>query len=189
MLMETTSPIVDCGVHYVDVMCQITDAKAVEVRGMGLRLSNEIAPDMYNYGHFQVLFEDGSLAWYEAAWGPMISDQAFFVKDIMSPNGSVSIVVDPGTRSDDHNTHIRTDRIKVHHASLAADGSFAVPDEFISMTGEPGHDEMCAREQDFLHRAITENLDLTRHMNDAVASLRICIAADESVRSGLPVRL
>src|SRR5690606_14916946 len=29
-LMQTTSPIVDCGVHYVDVMCQITDAKAVE---------------------------------------------------------------------------------------------------------------------------------------------------------------
>jgi predicted dehydrogenase len=26
-LMETTSPIVDCGVHYIDVMCQITDAR------------------------------------------------------------------------------------------------------------------------------------------------------------------
>lgn len=50
-LMNTTSPIVDCSVHYVDVMCQITDAKPVEVRGMGLRLSDEIKPDMYNYGH------------------------------------------------------------------------------------------------------------------------------------------
>ena len=27
-LMKTTSPIVDCGVHYLDVMCQITDAAA-----------------------------------------------------------------------------------------------------------------------------------------------------------------
>ena len=69
-LMRTTSPIVDCGVHYVDVMCQITDAAPVEVRGMGLRLSEEIAPDMYNYGHFQVLFADGSLGWYEAGLGP-----------------------------------------------------------------------------------------------------------------------
>ncbi len=42
--MQTTSPIVDCGVHYVDVMCQITDARPVEVRGMGLRLTDEIAP-------------------------------------------------------------------------------------------------------------------------------------------------
>ena len=43
-LMQTTSPIVDCGVHYVDVMCQITDARPVEVRGMGVRLSDEIDP-------------------------------------------------------------------------------------------------------------------------------------------------
>ena len=31
-LMRTTPPIVDCGVHYVDVMLQITDAVPVEVR-------------------------------------------------------------------------------------------------------------------------------------------------------------
>lgn len=189
MLMETTSPIVDCGVHYVDVMCQITDAKAVEVRGMGLRLSDEIAPDMYNYGHFQVLFADGSLAWYEASWGPMISDQAFFVKDVMTPNGSVSIVVDPNAKSQDHETHTRTDSIKVHRAGLGPDGQFARADEFISMTGEPGHDALCAREQDFVYRAIIDNVDLSRHMDDAVASLRICLAADESVRTGKPVRL
>ena len=188
-LMETTSPIVDCGVHYVDVMCQITDAKAVEVRGMGLRLSSDVAPSMYNYGHFQVLFDDGSLAWYESGWGPMISDQAFFVKDVMSPNGSVSIVVDEGGKSDDLEMHTRTSRIKVHHAALAGDGSFASADNFIPMEGEPGHDALCAREQDFVYRAITDDIDLSRHMADAVASLGICLAADESVRTGRPVRL
>ncbi len=188
-LMETTSPIVDCGVHYVDVMCQITDAKAVEVRAMGLRLSDEIAPEMYNYGQLQVLFEDNSVGWYEAAWGPMISETAFFVKDVMTPKGSVSIVMDAGARSADHDTHVRTDKILVHHAALGADGTFARKDELIATTGEPGHDALCAREQDYFYRAITEDIDLGRHMDDAVASLRICIAADESVRSGKPVRL
>ena len=188
-LMETTSPIVDCGVHYVDVMCQITDARAVEVRGMGLRLTGEIAPEMYNYGHFQVLFEDGSLAWYEAGWGPMISDQAFFVKDIMSPNGSVSIVPSPGGKSDDLEMHTRADTIKVHHAALATDGGFEQADEFIGMPDAPGHDGLCALEQNFVYRAIVEDIDLSRHMDDAVASLRICLAADESVRTGKPVRL
>jgi predicted dehydrogenase len=188
-LMATTPPIVDCGVHYVDVMCQITDAPAVEVRGMGLRLSGEIAPDSYNYGHFQVLFADGSLAWYEAAWGPMISDQAFFVKDVMTPAGSVSIVLDPGAASQDLTTHTRTDAIKVHRAALGADGRFVQADELISMAGEPDHEALCAREQAFVLKAITEDLDLTRHMADAVASLRICLAADESVRTGRPVRL
>src|SRR6218665_2981981 len=134
-LMQTTSPIVDCGVHYVDVMCQITDALPVEVRGMGVRLSQEVAPDMYNYGHFQVLFEDKSVAWYEAAWGPMISETAFFVKDIMTPNGSVSIVMEPGAKSDDHDTHSRTDTIKVHRAATGTDGAFTQPDEVIATRG------------------------------------------------------
>ena len=188
-LMQTTSPIVDCGVHYVDVMCQITDGRPVEVRGMGVRLSDEIAPDMYNYGALQVLFDDGSRGWYEAAWGPMISETAFFVKDVMSPNGAVSIVMDPNAKSDSHETHTRTDTIKVHHAEVGPDGKFVREDEMLSMEGEPGHDALCAREQDYLYRAITEDIDLSRHMQDAVHSLRICLAADESVRTGKVVRL
>ena len=180
-LMQTTPPIVDCGVHYVDVMCQITDAQPVEVRGMGLRLSNEIAPDMYNYGHFQVLFADGSLGWYEAGWGPMMSDTAFFVKDVVSPNGAVSIRMPDSARSDDIDTHTRTSLLRVHKV--------ATGDTDISMADEPGHQDLCNREAAYVARAITENLDLTRHMSDAVQSLAICLAADESVRSGHPVKL
>ncbi|MGO7963617.1 Gfo/Idh/MocA family protein [Rhizobium ruizarguesonis] len=188
-LMRTTSPIVDCGVHYVDVMCQITDARAVEVRGMGLRMSGEIAADMYNYGHLQVLFEDGSVGWYEAGWGPMISETAFFVKDVMSPKGAVSIVMDPNAKSDDIDTHTKTSVIRLHSAETGPDGKFIRPDRDMTMEGEPGHQELCDLEQAFMLRAIREDLDLDRHMADAVASLRICLAADESVRTGQPVRI
>ncbi len=188
-LMETTSPIVDCGVHYLDVMGQITDAKPVQVRGMGVRLTDEIAPEMYNYGHLQVLFEDGSVGWYEAAWGPMISETAYFVKDILTPKGSVSIVMDEGAKSSDHETHTKTDRIRIHRADLDGAGDFIAEDELLSMEGEPGHDALCAREQDYVYRAISEDFDLTRHMSDAVQSLRICLAADESIRTGKPVDL
>ncbi|WP_156317295.1 Gfo/Idh/MocA family protein [Cypionkella psychrotolerans] len=180
-LMQTTPPIVDCGVHYVDVMCQITDAQPVEVRGMGLRLAQDIAPDMYNYGHFQVIFADGSLGWYEAGWGPMMSDTAFFVKDVVSPNGAVSIRMPESARSDDIDTHTKTSLLRVHKV--------ATGDTDISMADEPGHQELCDREAAYVARAITEDLDLTRHMNDAVQSLAICLAADESVRSGQPVKL
>jgi predicted dehydrogenase len=188
-LMQTTSPIVDCGVHYVDVMCQITDARPVEVRGMGLRLSDEVAPTMYNYGHLQVLFEDGSVGWYEAGWGPMISETAFFVKDVLSPRGCVSIVMDEGAKSADIDTHTKTSRIRIHRAATGPDGTFSQPDELLSMQGEPGHQQLCDREQAFLLEAIREDLDLDRHMADAVRSLAVCLAADESVRTGKPVRL
>jgi predicted dehydrogenase len=180
-LMQTTSPIVDCGVHYVDVMCQITDARPVEVRGMGLRLSEEIAPDMYNYGHFQVLFEDGSVGWYEAGWGPMMSDTAFFVKDVVSPRGAVSIRMPETARSDDIDTHTKTALIRVHKVGAG--------DTDLSMADEPGHQDLCNREQDFVARAILEDIDLARHLTDAVRSLAVCLAADESIRTGRPRRL
>ena len=180
-LMEKTPPIVDCGVHYVDVMLQITDAAPVEVRGMGLRLADDIAPDMYNYGHFQVLFADGSLGWYEAGWGPMMSDTAFFVKDVVSPKGAVSIRMPDSARSDDIDTHTRTSTLRVHRVGQGH--------QDLSMVDEPGHQDLCDREQAFMARAIADDLDLTRHMQDAVRSLAICLAADESVRTGQIVKL
>lgn len=179
-LMQTTSPIVDCGVHYVDVMCQITDAAPVRVSGMGLRLSDEIAPEMYNYGQLQVWFADGSVGWYEAGWGPMMSETAFFVKDVVSPNGAISITDGNKGASDDVDGHTKVGGILVHRPTK---------DHLIEMPDEPGHQELCDAEQAFMIDAITRNTDLRRHMNDAVQSLRICLAADESIRSGRPIDL
>jgi predicted dehydrogenase len=179
-LMRTTSPIVDCGVHYVDVMCQITDAKPVRVSGMGLRLSDEIAPEMYNYGQLQVWFEDGSIGWYEAGWGPMMSETAFFVKDVVSPNGAVSIIDSNKGASDDVDGHTKVGGLLIHRPS---------GDRTIEMPDEPGHQELCDAEQAFVINAISQDIDLTRHMNDAVQSLRICLSADESIRTGRPVDL
>jgi predicted dehydrogenase len=179
-LMQTTSPIVDCGVHYVDVMCQITDAAPVRVHGMGLRLSDEIAPDMYNYGQFQVIFADGSVGWYEAGWGPMMSETAFFVKDIVSPNGAVSITDKGKTDSDSVDGHTAVGAILVHRPGN---------DQLIEMPGEPGHQALCEAEQAYMLRAICEDIDLSRHMTDAVQSLRICLAADESIRTGRVIEL
>ncbi|MEP3847811.1 MAG: Gfo/Idh/MocA family oxidoreductase [Paracoccaceae bacterium] len=179
-LMQTTSPIVDCGVHYVDVMCQITDAKPIKVSGMGLRLSDELPPTMYNYGQLQVWFDDGSVGWYEAGWGPMMSETAFFVKDVVSPMGAVSITDGNKGASDDVDGHTKVGSILVHRPT---------GDTVIEMPDEPGHQELCDAEQAFMVRAISEDVDLTRHMSDAIQSLDICLAADDSIRSGQPVTL
>jgi predicted dehydrogenase len=183
-LMDSFPPIVDCGVHYVDVMCLMTKAKPVRVQAMGARLTDEVP--VYNYGVLQVAFDDGSVGWYEAGWGPMMSETAFFVKDVIGPKGSVSIVMAEnaaGVKSDDINAHTKTNQILWHHADMTR------PDERIDMSDEPDHDALCEREQRYLLKAIDEDLDLTDHMNDGVKSLKIVIAADESVRTGNVVHL
>ena len=190
-LMRSTSPLVDCGVHYVDVMCQVTGRAPKTVHAVGARLSDEIAPSMYNYGHLHITFEDGSVGWYEAGWGPMMSETAFFVKDIIGPKGCVSIAAASEAKggSADHDSHTRTNRLLVHHAERGADGEFSRKDEWISTEDEPDHQQLCAREQRLFLAAIRGEADLTRHLEDAINSLRIVLAADESVRTGEVVRL
>lgn len=191
-LMHSMSPIVDCGVHYVDIMCLMTDSVPVSVSAIGANLTDEIADDMYNYGQLQVRFKDGSVGWYEAGWGPMISETAFFVKDVIGPRGCVSIVDEMGERQDgsaDIDDHTKTGGILLHHASRGADGLFDKKDEFFSTKDEPDHDALCHLEQEVLLDAIVNDRDMSDHLRDAVNSLRIVLAADESVRTGKTVFL
>jgi predicted dehydrogenase len=191
-LMKSLSPIVDCGVHYIDVMCQMTRSKPLQVNAIGARLTEDIPAGNYNYGQLQIRFADGSVGWYEAGWGPMMSETAFFVKDVIGPKGCVSIVAREaaGTGKSDHvDSHTKTESLRIHYADLSATNEFTRQDTWINMQDEPDHQELCNREQRYFLQAIQENLDLTDHLEDALNSLRIAFACDESVRTGQPVML
>ena len=195
-LIDSLIPIVDCGVHYVDVMCQLTGAKPVRVHGIGAKLWADAAKQ--NYGHLHVTFDDGSVGWYEAGWGPMMSEEAFFVKDVVGPNGAVSIVADQSSRGEDMDLsdsadidkHTKTDAIRLHHAAVDPESrEFTKADELMSMADEPDHQELCDREQEYFLKAIRENLDLSESMDAAVNSLRIVLAAEESIETEKAVQL
>jgi predicted dehydrogenase len=187
-LIDSLIPIVDCGVHYVDVMCQLTGARPVRVHGIGAALWADAAKP--NYGHLHVTFDDGSVGWYEAGWGPMMSEVAYFVKDVIGPKGSVSIVPAPtsktGTSEDvsgsaDIDRHTKTDLIRYHHAEVGPDKAFTRPDELLSTEDEPDHQQLCDREQALFLDAILNDIDLTQSMTAAVDSLRIVLAAEQSI--------
>lgn len=191
-LMKSLSPIVDCGVHYIDVMCQMTRSKPVQVFAIGARLTEEIPEGNYNYGQLQIRFADGSVGWYEAGWGPMMSETAFFVKDVIGPKGCISIVAKDAAaagQSDAVSSHTRTESLRLHHAELDERNAFIRPDEWIDLTDEPDHQELCNREQAYFIKAIHEDIDLSDHVDDAVNSLRIAFACDESVRTGMVISL
>ena len=191
-LMSSISPIVDCGVHYVDVMCQMTRSKPIRVSGLGARLSNELPEDKINYGHLQVFFEDGSVGWYEAGWGPMMSETAFFVKDVVGPKGCVTIEArDAGGegQSDNVDAHTKTEALRRHYSEIDGNNQFVKKDEWVETDDEPDHDELCRREQEYFLRAIQDDQNLDDHMQDAINSMKIVIAADESFRTGKTIDL
>lgn len=197
MLRAGLQPIVDCGIHYVDVMCQMTQSKAVSVHAIGARLSDEV--DIYNYGQLQIRFDDDSVGWYEAAYGPSFSETAYFIKDVVGPKGSVSIVnaaeqasrAEPQTISKSANVDSHTDAqaLLIHRSELDRDLNFARKDELVVLESAPDHDELCRREQEFFLDAIRTRADLTEHMETSVATLKIVLAADESSRTGKSVDL
>lgn len=193
-LIDALIPLVDSGVHYVDVMCQLTGAKPVRVHGIGAALWDDVARP--NYGHLHVTFDDGSIGWYEAGWGPMMSDVAHFVKDVVGPKGAVSIVPAPTTgRNDvpdapDVNRRTNRDAIQYHHAEVGPDDRrFIRKDEIFTLTDEPSHQDLCDREQAFFLKAVLEDLDLGESMDAAVDSLRIVLAAEQSINEMRVVEL
>ncbi len=191
-LMKSLSPIVDCGVHYIDVMCQMTRSKPLQVTAIGARLTNDIAENNYNYGQLQIRFEDGSVGWYEAGWGPMMSETAFFIKDVIGPKGCVSIVAKEAGgsgKSDNVDAHTKTESLRFHHADIDENNQFVKQDTWFNLSDEPDHQELCNREQRYFLKAIEEDIDLTDHVQDAVNSLKIAFACDESVRTGQVVYL
>ena len=191
-LMNSTSPIVDCGVHYVDVMCQMTKSKPKYVNAIGVNLTDEIKKDMYNYGHLQVVFENGSIGWYEAGWGPMISETAFFVKDVVGPKGSVSIV-EPNSKgeikSDKIDSHTKTSSLLIHNQERDENGKFINDDIVINTETEPDHLELCLLEQKHLLDVIQNDLDIDTDLDDVISSMKIVLAADKSIKSGKQVKV
>jgi hypothetical protein len=120
----------------------------------------------------------------------MMSQTAFFVKDVVGPKGCVSIKgMSEGEASDDVDSHSKTESLLVHHGQLDANGKFVKADELVDLTDEPDHDGLCQREQEFFLKAIQEDTDLTDHMNDAVSSLAIVLAADQAFKTGKTIDL
>ena len=88
-LICETSPILDCGVHYIDVMRWFTGAELTEVSGIGLRTEADVPEDRYNYGLMTAKLSDGSVAYYEAGWGnTMAADN---LKEFVGPKGRIRI--------------------------------------------------------------------------------------------------
>jgi predicted dehydrogenase len=180
-LLASANPVVDSGVHYVDVMCQLTGSRPRRVQAMGARLNEDTPQGQVDYGQLQVLFENGSVGWFEAGWGPSLSREAEYVRDVIGPRGSVSLVALSEGRGQE---------LAVHHSSLNDQGGFQRADERIALSGS-GLDlqALCEREQKVFIDAIAQPTDLSAHHQAAVDALRIVLASEKAMRTGLPVEL
>lgn len=89
-LIQDTPPIIDCGVHYFDVMQWFAGARIEKVAGIGQRLDLDLREDEYNYSMCTCVLSDGSVGYYEAGWANATSSDN--LKEFVGPLGRIRIV-------------------------------------------------------------------------------------------------
>ncbi len=88
-LLKDSSPIVDCGVHYVDVCRWFTGSEIENIDGIAARVGDVAPEDSFNYGLITATMSDGSIAYYEAGWADTISSEN--KKEFVGPKGRITI--------------------------------------------------------------------------------------------------
>lgn len=89
-LLSNASPLVDCGVHYIDICKWFTGAKVTNISGIASKLDMEVPSNSYNYGMLTFSLSDGSIAHYEAGWGNTIAAEN--IKEFIGPLGRIEII-------------------------------------------------------------------------------------------------
>ena len=79
--------------------------------------------------------------------------------------------------------------MRIHQAAIDKDNHFLKADELIRFEHSPDHQELCDNEQAYFYEAIVEDKDLSSNLNDAVTSLQIALACDQSVKEQRTITL
>lgn len=90
-LLLDCSPIVDCGVHYMDVMQWFTGSQITEVSGFGSTIDDDLPQGVYNYGVINVRLKNGCVGYYEAGWSKNLASSN--VKEFIGKKGRIRIVL------------------------------------------------------------------------------------------------
>ncbi len=90
-LLQDCTPIVDCGVHYFDVLQWISGQKITHVSGFGTTVGNDIGSCPYNYGVANLFLSGGAIGYYEAGWSETLA--SCNVKEFIGSEGRISLTL------------------------------------------------------------------------------------------------
>lgn len=171
-LLEDASPIVDCGVHYIDVMRWVTGADVASVSGIGQRLEPDVPAHTYNYGMITLNLTDGSVGYYEAGWGNTLPESS--LKEFIGPKGRIRIIY--SSARPERERHLGN-LIEFEDYRNGTRQEIHVPFE-----GKPTGEQL-----DYLLSMMEEGAVPNPSMEDVYRAMQIALQADEAIRSGTTV--
>lgn len=88
-LLESCMPIVDCGVHYIDVVRWFTGSEIKKVSGFGTKIDDD--SPQYNYTVMNFETESGCRGYYESCWSRNIGAEN--VKEFIGTKGRITLTL------------------------------------------------------------------------------------------------
>lgn len=165
-LIKETSPIIDCGVHYVDIMRWFTGAEVTDVSGVGMRTEDDVPQDKYNYGIITVKLSDGSVGYYEAGWANTMSSDN--LKEFVGPRGRIRLVY-------------RKDR-QTHQEEGDLIEYYKYPEKTYEMINIESKRKPTGKQLDCLIEMIDKGASPNPDIDDVWKSFEVVIKADKIIR-------
>ena len=165
-LLKDCSPLVDCGVHYIDVLQWMTGAAVTEVSGMETIIDEDC--DYPNYGLMQMKLSDGSVGYYEAAWSRNTASEN--LKEFIGDKGRISLTLKENRTKNAE----EGDLISVYHNESGEYEDINVPSVYKNMYGQ-----LCC-----LIDMIENEAPANPTLDEAYSAFLVALAADEAAKTG-----
>jgi predicted dehydrogenase len=163
--------LIDCGVHYFDIVQWYTGSKIVEVNGFGVKTQDDVARDNFNMITFRM--ENGCSGYYEVAWGQSV--RTCNLKEFIGTKGRISLdmVI---SRSEDGE---EGDKITVYHSDTGVYETVNVQTKYKDLYAQI--------------KALIDMIENDTPGNPTIdevwRAFLVAQAAQESVETGKPVRI
>lgn len=170
-LLSETSPIIDCGVHYMDVMQWFTGEKITDIRGIGARVDNDVPNDKYNYGMVTAKLSGGSIGYYEAGWTNTLS--ATDTKEFVGPLGRLKIIYAKDRTSNSE----EGDLIELYR----------YPEKTYEAINIPCDRKPCGDQFDYLIKMIETGIPPIPSIDEIQESFHAVLQADKAIRESMNI--
>ncbi|MBT5187056.1 MAG: Gfo/Idh/MocA family oxidoreductase [Kordiimonadaceae bacterium] len=149
ILSAGLSPLIDCGIHYADLMCQITKSEVINIIATGNITSNEVSTQ--NEANMEIVYQEGSRFYFESNWGANVDPNFNNIRQAKGPNGTVIV-------GDDNSVH--------HNGKIYC---FSKAEQ----------NRTILNQQEYFLKTIQDDIDLNDHWKAAITSLELVFKAED----------
>lgn len=165
-LICDTSPLIDCGVHYVDVMRWFTGAEVKSISAVGTATVPDLPEGKYNHAILTTVMSDNSIGYYEVGWSRSTSNDN--TKEFIGPEGRIKIIYQK-----DRSTHKERGNLIEFYSHK---------DKSITSINIPFNTKPTGLQLSHLIEMIERGVSANPSINDVMESFRVVCEADKIIK-------